>query len=87
MFYWLTTNLWTMGQQFIVIRSMPTPGSDAAMAREARLDRRRQRRPQVATEGTSTGGTFTVVEEPKRVTTQRQQPAGKARAKKSGNKK
>ena len=88
MFYWLTTNLWTMGQQFIVIRSMPTPGSEAAMAREARLDRRRQRRPQVATEGTSTaGGGFTVVEEPKRVTTQRQQPAGKARAKKSGNKK
>lgn len=25
--YWTTTNLWTMGQQFFVIRRMPTPGS------------------------------------------------------------
>ena len=25
--YWLTTNLWTMGQQFCVIRRNPTPGS------------------------------------------------------------
>ena len=35
--YWFISNLWTMGQQFIVIRNMPTPGSDAAKAREARL--------------------------------------------------
>ena len=27
--YWLTTNLWTMGQQFYVIRRNPTPGSPA----------------------------------------------------------
>ncbi len=27
--YWLTTNLWTMGQQFWVIRRNPTPGSAA----------------------------------------------------------
>ena len=25
--YWLTTNLWSMGQQFYVIRRMPRPGS------------------------------------------------------------
>src|SRR5690606_33365645 len=37
MFYWLTSNFWTMAQQFIVIRNMPTPGSEAALAREARL--------------------------------------------------
>ena len=37
MFYWLTSNFWTMGQQFLVIRNMPTPGSEAALAREARL--------------------------------------------------
>src|SRR5207342_3452122 len=40
MFYWLTSNLWTMGQQFLVIRNMPTPGSEAALAREARLARK-----------------------------------------------
>ena len=38
--YWFISNLWTMGQQFIVIRNMPTPGSDAAKAREARLLKR-----------------------------------------------
>ena len=27
--YWLTTNVWTMGQQFWVIRRNPTPGSEA----------------------------------------------------------
>jgi YidC/Oxa1 family membrane protein insertase len=87
MFYWVFGNLWTMGQQFIVIRNLPTPGSDAALAKEARLARRRQRRPQIATEGAATGGIggFSIVEEPKKVTTQRQQPVGKNRSKKSGN--
>src|SRR5699024_9127987 len=27
--YWTTSNLWTLGQQFIVIRNSPTPGSEA----------------------------------------------------------
>lgn len=35
--YWFTSNLWTMGQQFIVIQNMPTPGSEAWRARQARL--------------------------------------------------
>jgi YidC/Oxa1 family membrane protein insertase len=34
--YWLTTNLWTMGQQFYVIRRMPAPGSKAEEAYQAR---------------------------------------------------
>ncbi|MEZ3160648.1 membrane protein insertase YidC [Microbacterium sp. BWT-B31] len=38
--YWFISNLWTMGQQFLVIREMPTPGSDAAKAREERLARK-----------------------------------------------
>ena len=78
MFYWLTSNIWTMVQQFIVIRNMPTPGSEAAFAREARLARKRQRKGIVeeAPEGD------TLVEEPKK--TQRAQPVSKNRAKKSG---
>ncbi len=44
MFYWLVSNFWTMAQQFIVIRNMPTPGSEAALAREARIAKRNQRR-------------------------------------------
>ncbi len=34
--YWLTTNVWTMGQQFYTIRRMPAPGSAAERALEAR---------------------------------------------------
>ena len=34
--YWMTTNLWTMGQQFYVIRNNPQPGTPAFDAWEAR---------------------------------------------------
>ena len=34
--YWLTTNVWSMGQQFYVIRRNPAPGSPAAEALEQR---------------------------------------------------
>lgn len=81
MFYWFVSNIWTMVQQFIVIRNMPTPGSEAALAREARMARKRQRR-----------GLPTIVEdepepkaeEPKKA--QRQQPVSKNRAKKKNGK-
>ncbi|MFI9720984.1 membrane protein insertase YidC [Streptomyces sp. NPDC052396] len=35
--YWLTTNVWTMGQQMFVIRRNPTPGSLAYQERQERL--------------------------------------------------
>ncbi len=38
--YWTTTNLWSMGQQFYVIRRNPTPGSEA----ERMLKERRARK-------------------------------------------
>ncbi len=34
--YWFTTNLWSMGQQFWVIRNNPQPGTPAHEAKEAR---------------------------------------------------
>jgi len=34
--YWFTTNLWSMGQQFWVIRNNPQPGTPAFEAHEAR---------------------------------------------------
>ncbi|MER5639561.1 membrane protein insertase YidC [Kitasatospora sp. NPDC002227] len=37
--YWLTTNVWSMGQQLIVIRNNPTPGSHAFAERQERLKR------------------------------------------------
>jgi YidC/Oxa1 family membrane protein insertase len=36
LFYWTTSNLWTMGQQFYVIRNNPAPGTAAAKAKEER---------------------------------------------------
>ena len=77
MFYWLVSNFWTMGQQFIVIRNMPTPGSQAAKDREERLARR-GKLPKGAAE-------VIEVEAPKPI--QRAQPVSKNRAKKSGKKK
>ncbi|WP_309620898.1 membrane protein insertase YidC [Salinibacterium sp.] len=77
MFYWLVSNFWTMGQQFLVIRNLPTPGSEAALAREARLAKRQQRKGIVIIEDEAGS---TAVEEVKNV--QRQQPVGKNRAKK-----
>jgi len=83
MFYWLTSNIWTMVQQFIVIRNMPTPGSEAAFARESRLAKKRQRRGITVTEMDATPA----VEEVKKPQ-QRVQPVSKNRAKKqTGNKK
>jgi YidC/Oxa1 family membrane protein insertase len=87
MFYWLVSNFWTMGQQFLVIRNMPTPGSEAALAREARLAKRQQRKPQPLEQADAdeAGSTMTAAPEPK-PTTQRVQPPSKNRAKKQGKK-
>jgi YidC/Oxa1 family membrane protein insertase len=35
--YWLTTNVWTLGQQMYVIKRNPTPGSIAFNQRQERL--------------------------------------------------
>jgi YidC/Oxa1 family membrane protein insertase len=41
--YWLTTNVWSMCQQFYVIRNMPAPGSQAEKAMQER--RRKKGKP------------------------------------------
>jgi YidC/Oxa1 family membrane protein insertase len=73
MTYWLVSNFWTMGQQFVVIKNMPTPGSVAYDQRQARLEAKgKLPKPEVveATEiETETKG-------------QRQQPVSKKRKKK-----
>ncbi|MBG6108679.1 membrane protein insertase YidC [Frigoribacterium sp. CG_9.8] len=81
MFYWLVSNFWTMVQQFLVIRNMPTPGSEAALERESRMAKRAQRRG------------FSIIEDQPlavddaKINTQRVQPVNKNRSKKTGNKK
>ena len=44
--YWTTSNLWTMGQQFYVIRNNPAPGTEAFRAKQDR-DRKRGKQPQI----------------------------------------
>lgn len=44
--YWTTSNLWTLGQQFIVIRNSPAPGSEAEekyLARKAKKTKRKKK--------------------------------------------
>ena len=48
--YWVTTNLWTMGQQFFTIRNMPAPGSEAEKKYRARVNAKRARRGQPSLE-------------------------------------
>jgi YidC/Oxa1 family membrane protein insertase len=42
LFYWTTSNFWTMGQQFYVIRNNPAPGTPAFKAKQDR-DKKRGR--------------------------------------------
>ncbi len=76
--YWTTTNLWTMGQQFYVIRSMPAPGSPAEKAME---ERRRAKGKPITTMRLETA---TEPEAPPvgKPGGQRPQPEGKRRSKK-----
>jgi YidC/Oxa1 family membrane protein insertase len=71
--YWTTTNLWSMGQQFYVIRRNPTPGSEAE-----RLLKERQAR-KAAAKGIVLEEERPAIEEKPRG--QRQQPKRKDRAK------
>ena len=75
--YWLTTNLWTMGQQFYVIKRNPTPGSPAYEELEAKRALKNGVKP---AEGDLPGDV--VIEEPKG---QRQQPKSEKKKKKPKN--
>lgn len=84
--YWFTTNLWTMCQQFYVIRRMPAPGSAAEKAMQ---ERRRQRGKPIDTpeETRERAHDAKMAEELQGkgvISGQRQQPKSKKRAKKAG---
>ncbi|WP_299053073.1 membrane protein insertase YidC [uncultured Nocardioides sp.] len=61
--YWTTTNLWTMGQQFYIIRRNPAPGTPAFKAKEEREREKKLRKGGVVDPVTETGGTTTAVVE------------------------
>ncbi|KAB8163469.1 membrane protein insertase YidC [Streptomyces sp. 3MP-14] len=82
--YWLTTNVWTLGQQMYVITRNPTPGSLAFQQRQERL-RKKGKLPQEEEEAAkkSAEATRTVRNQRKRQTrSQRQSGTGAQPAKK-----
>ncbi len=75
--YWTTSNLWTMGQQFYVIRNNPAPGTPAFAAKQKRDEAKAARHGTVAPEAAADTepGTTATQERP----TQRQQPKRQSR--------
>ena len=66
LFYWTTSNVWTMGQQFYVIRNNPAPGTPAFAAKQE-SDLAKQRRKGIvpdAAPSTDPAATATALEEP-----------------------
>lgn len=90
--YWFTSNVWTMVQQFVVIRNLPTPGSEAAKMREERLARKGKA---LDANGkiiplekyqAEQQRLYEEAERAKAAAPKRQQPVGKQRAKKQAQK-
>jgi YidC/Oxa1 family membrane protein insertase len=83
--YWLTTNLWSMGQQFYTIRRMPAPGSPAELALKERRERRGKTKAK-AVEATSATATSTPLEPgaPAPAPRQRVQPKRQPKSKRGG---
>ena len=72
--YWSTTNLWTWGQQYYVIKRNPTPGSPAY----EELQHKKARKAGTVIDGT----TIDEVRPENEIKGQRQQPKGKKKKKK-----
>ena len=79
--YWFTTNLWSMGQQFWVIRNNPQPGTPAFEAKEARKAARAK-----AKSAPPTATTDELPDASSDATTPRVQPKKTSRAKRKGSK-
>jgi len=77
--YWLTTNIWSMGQQYYVIRNNPAPGSQAFTEWEERQAKKAARKAE------RSGVAPTVVEEPDpEPKVVRNQPKRKPRSQRKG---
>ena len=75
--YWSTTNLWTWGQQFYVIKRNPTPGSPAY---EELQKKRSSKNPSAANENIDGAADGSVIDP--EIKGQRQQPNKKKKKKK-----
>jgi YidC/Oxa1 family membrane protein insertase len=84
--YWLVTNLWTMGQQFWVIRNNPQPGTPAADALHQRRARKAEKKGLPAEPGPGAGTTAVIEGQvvDGGTTRPRTQPKRQPRSKRSG---
>ena len=80
LFYWTTSNLWTMAQQFYVIRNNPAPGTPAEAAKKERDARKAARRAEKKGEPLVDEAPPTVVEETPKPPAPRQQPRKQSRS-------
>jgi YidC/Oxa1 family membrane protein insertase len=99
--YWLVSNIWTMGQQFYVIRRNPTPGSVAYEALEKRRAAKADKKesvpkpsgsanggePITVTTGAAAGGTDGASPDAPARPPARNQPQRASRSQRSGKKK
>jgi YidC/Oxa1 family membrane protein insertase len=79
MLYWTTSNLWTMGQQFYVIRNNPAPGTPAE---QAKLDRDRAKAERKAARHGGAVATVDTVPETTTTPTAEERPAARVQPKK-----
>jgi YidC/Oxa1 family membrane protein insertase len=76
--YWTTSNLWTMCQQFWVIRNNPAPNTEAARAKEKRDEEKRKRKGLPAVD--PAGNVVTEVQAEPEKPAPRQQPKKQSRS-------
>jgi YidC/Oxa1 family membrane protein insertase len=85
--YWTTSNLWTMGQQFYVIRNNPAPNTEAFRAKERRDAAKRARHHHVDSDDAAVAETAQVDPATPPPAPPRQQPKRQSRSqRKSGSK-
>ncbi len=84
--YWTVSNLWTMCQQFYVIRNNPAPGTPAAKAKEDR-ERAKAERKGIPLDPEVVQGQVVAVEEKPPAQPKRQQPQRQTKAQRNKKKK
>ena len=83
--YWTTSNLWTMGQQFYVIRNNPAPGTPAERAKTERDAAKRARKGLPPVEAAEPASTTTAESEAPATGQPRQQPKKQSREQRKKN--
>ena len=84
--YWTTSNLWTMGQQFWVIRNNPAPNTEAFAAKERRDAEKRKRKGEPPEEASGSVATDPDPKPPKPPKRQQPKKMTREQRKKSGGK-